>query len=332
MQSQSHVCFNVTLSSEQGLYDSNLNQTLLNNLRTTYNGKCLDGQFIVSVDSIVKRSLPNVIRRDLDAKVRTFVVANVTVIKYDQYDIVCDMKVAKIIPRGKIGLYDTLQCANNHCKVLMNLPEINEGERHPYSQNDVIPIKVNAALLKIKSSQVLIKAFPFIPSPPNEVVYKILPVETSELEYVQPIIEMVETTKLKFNNSKQELARIEFFTNLLTTYKNNVKPFGTQVDLLDLLNDLPSKKGLFIFVNHEEPMSNMKISLLTNKQIIERNLIVSTLSNTNPRYSMQAQLHAVAIEYVKHLEAIMKLAQTYDSDEMFERHQYIWTNYENHKL
>lgn len=80
---------------------------LLDHAEWMYEGKCRDGHYVKSIDRLIKRSLPNLIKWDLNAKVRVYVIVEAIVIRYDQYNFVTGMRIMKIIPAGKIGTFNT---------------------------------------------------------------------------------------------------------------------------------------------------------------------------------------------------------------------------------
>ena len=73
MKTNTQIEFNITIGNISSIYSKDFNHMLLQQAKELYQGKCYDKQYILSIDSIVKRSLPNLIRRDLDAKVRVFI-------------------------------------------------------------------------------------------------------------------------------------------------------------------------------------------------------------------------------------------------------------------
>ena len=77
---------NITIKDINAIYSTEYEQMLLDHAKIIYEKACRDGQYVQSINRIIKRSLPNLIKRDLDAKVRVYVVAEATVIRYDQYD------------------------------------------------------------------------------------------------------------------------------------------------------------------------------------------------------------------------------------------------------
>jgi len=88
---------NITIKDPQAIYSTNYEQMLLDHAKILYEKKCRDGQYIQSIDKLVKRSLPNLIKRDLTSKVRVYIVVEVTAIRYDKYDFINCMKIQKII-------------------------------------------------------------------------------------------------------------------------------------------------------------------------------------------------------------------------------------------
>lgn len=321
--------FNLTMSSTQGLYDRNFNATLLRCARENYEGKCYDKQLIVSIRRIVKRSLPNLIKRDLDAKVRCFVVVEAEVIRFDRYDTICDMKVIKTITRGKIGPHDLLECSNQYCKAIIQLNE----ELNEYKAGDIIPVKVGTASLHIQSTQVNIKAFPFIPLIETNVAYKISKLSNSDKECLDTFIESINSQlsiiqELETDSKKQ--GRIAFFKDLLYPFKEHKKSnIGTVHDLFEFVNSIDSHVNKYAYIDQSIDLNELKISTITAKQAEDNNIVIS---GSNPPQPMHMIMSIITSTYAKHLDTIINLSSTYLDNEMFERHQYLWNLYSKYKL
>ena len=160
---------NITIKDINAIYSTEYEQMLLDHAKIMYEGKCRDGRYVKSIDRLIKRSLPNLIKRDLDAKIRVFVVVEATVIRYDQYDFITGMKINKIIPAGKIGNFDMLECRNDHVVALI---KIKQGIDQ-FKVGDMIPIRVGQSMYKISNSHILVNGYPFLPYVPDQVYYSI---------------------------------------------------------------------------------------------------------------------------------------------------------------
>ncbi len=113
--------FNLVFSEIDLIYNGNIDDLIMHHIKNTYEKKCYKNQYIFSINKIVKRSMLNVIKRDLDSKVRVFVVIEATVIKYDELDTITTMKISQIIKKGKISMIDMLECKNDHALALLPL-------------------------------------------------------------------------------------------------------------------------------------------------------------------------------------------------------------------
>ena len=319
MKTNTQIEFNITIGNISSIYSKDFNHMLLQQAKELYEGKCYDKQYILSIDSIVKRSLPNLIRRDLDAKVRVFIVVEAVVLRFDKYDTVCNMTVNKIIPKGKIGPNDLLECSNEQCRALLKLNDTLTG----FKTGDIIPIKVGAALVKIQNTQVLINAYPFVPYIFDKIAYTIPKLSSSDKDQIiSTLVPMIENQmELVYSLDK----RSKYFEQLLYPYKTDKskKPIGNQVDLVEFLNNLDSYENEYVYIDQCINMSDMKVSILNTKQIGDNEIAIST-------NGMFASI--IAFMYVKHLDTICELTNTYIDDNVFEQHQYIWDLYEQNKF
>lgn len=325
MKVNTQIEFNITIGDISSIYSKNFDHMLLQQAKELYEKKCYDKQYILSIDSIVKRSLPNLIRRDFDAKVRVFIVVEAVVLRFDKYDTICNMTVNKIIPHGKIGPNDLLECSNEQCRALLKLNDTLTG----FKIGDIIPIKVGAALVKIQNTQVLINAYPFVPYISDKIAYVIPKLSTSDKEQIVstliPMIENQMTLVHSIESGSDTQKRYKYFEQLLYPYKTDKtkKPIGKQVGLLQFLNDLDSYENEYVYVDQCINMSDMKVSILNTKQIGDNEI---TIMNSNMFASI------IAFMYVKHLDTVYELSNTYVDDNVFEQHQYIWDLYKQNKF
>lgn len=101
------------------------------------------------------------------------------------------------------------------------------------------------------------------------------------------------------------------------------KPIGKQVGLLEFLNDLDSYENEYVYIDQCVNMSDMKVSILNTKQIGDNEIAIST----NGMFA-----NIITFMYVKHLDTICELTNTYIDDNVFEQHQYVWDLYEQNKF
>lgn len=293
---------------------------LLRTAREMYEKQCLDQQYIWSIDSLVKYSRPNLIRRDLDAKIRVFVIVQATVLRLDKYDTITGMHVVRIIPKGKIGPSDLLECANEYYRAILVL----DDQMNYFKVGDLIPIKVGETQHKILNDQVFITAYPFAPHQLPQVAYMIPKVsEQMQTHIHESLLPMVE--------AKQQLlascdpTRVKYFTQLLYPYKTDQSnsPFGSQIDLNILMSSLGSYEGKYICIDPKINLSNLQVSLLTEAELRDSDIqAMSDGSFTS----------IIIFAYVKHLNLICELSMLYLDPSTFAQHQYIWDLYEKNRL
>lgn len=327
MNFSAQIEFNLTISDTLSIYSKNYNNMLLQQCRSLYENKCMDQQYIVSIDKLIKRSLPNLIRRDLDAKVRVFVVVEATIIRFDKFDTITNMVVNKIIPKGKIGPYDLLECSNNICRALLQLDEKLIG----YNIGDIIPIKVGTALLKIQNPEVLINAYPFAPNKINKIVYLIPKFSTLEKDQIiNNLIPIIET-KLQLLENNSDTTSINYFEQLLYPFKSSFKKFiGKQIDLIQFINNLDKYEDEYVYIDQTINLSELKISILTRAQIDEHNKKNESNEIISSDNSMFISI--LIFTFAKHIDLIYELSTIYADKNVFTQHKYLWDLYENNKF
>jgi len=238
------------------------------------------------------------------------------------------MTVNKIIPHGKIGPNDLLECSNDQCRALLKLNDTLTG----FKPGDIIPIKVGAALVKIQNTQVLINAYPFVPHVFDKVAYTIPKLSSSDKgQIINTLVPMIE----KHMELVHKLdGRSKYFEQLLYPYKTDKskKPIGKQVDLLQFLNNLDTYENEYVYIDQYINMSDMKVSILNTKHIDDKGSEGTQGSHeiTISTNGMFASI--IAFMYVKHLDTICELTNTYTDDNVFDQHQYIWDLYEQNKF
>lgn len=300
---------NITIKDVNAIYSTDYDQMLLDHAKLMYQGKCSDGQYVKSIDRIVKRSLPNLIQRDLNTKIRVFAMVEAKVIRYDQYDFITGMKVTKIIPSGKIGAFDMVECRNDHVCALMRVQKDIES----FKVGDVIPIRVGESMYKIGNAHILVNGYPFLPYVPDRVVYsigKLLPDAKKYFnEMIMPLIQ-------------RELSRKDAcdkdiwnkFSNLLHPFKKEEEP----KKMIDITNIESIENGTF-GINPKVNMKHMKIS---NSK--ESASIVYDDSKT--------ALTRIMFEFVKWIETINDLCEQYPTNDAFNSMKHVWDLYEQHKF
>ncbi len=303
---------NITVKDINAIYSTDYDQMLLDHAKLMYQGKCRDGQFVKSIDKLVKRSLPNLIRRDLNAKIRIYIVVEATAIRYDQYDIIPGMKISQIIPNGKINDMDMIQCRNDHVVALMR---IKKGVEQ-FKVGDIIPIRVGQSLYKIGDQHVLVNGVPFLPYVPDQVMFSIGKLTAEAKTYyttmVLPLIEQELARKGQLNS-----ARWEQFAKLMHPYKKETKGSGT----IDITNVDAIQNGTF-GVDHHTNMAELKISSAE-----PRASEAVTIVSEEPK----SALTRLVFPFVKWLQVVNDFTEQYTSDEEFNKLDHIWKLYSENK-
>lgn len=306
---------NITIKDINAIYSTEYEQMLLDHAKLMYANTCRDGQYIKSIDKLVKRSLPNLIKRDLIAKVRVYIVVEATVIRYDQYDFITGMKVNKIIQAGKIGNFDMVECRNDHVVALM---KVKKGIEH-FKVGDIIPIRVGQSMYKIGNQHILVNGYPFLPFVPDQVYYTIDELTDSNKEhYKSSILPLIER-ELKRKETLDK-KRWETFSKLLHPFKT--QPSSKSSSEVDLMDVNMIQKGLF-GIDHQMDMSKLKLS--NYKSNSSDSIIVV---NERPNIA----LTCIGFAFVKWIETINNLTEQYNTDADYKSLDHIWDLYSEHKF
>jgi len=304
---------NITIQDINAIYSTEYEQMLLDHAKLMYQGKCRDGQYVKSIDRLVKRSLPNVIKRDLSAKVRVYIVVEATVIRYDQYDFITGTKISKIIPAGKIGNFDMIETRNDHAVVLM---KIQKGIEQ-FHIGDTVPVRVGQTMYKIGNGHILVNGFPCVPYVPDQVLYSFgrMTAETKE-HYTKMILPLIKRELDR--KEKLDQKRWNEFSELLYPYKKASKASGSIK-----ITDIDSIENGHFGVDYKINLSEMKI-YQTEPKASE----LSMIANETPNVA----LTRLSIHFVKWLETINDLAECYATDEDYHALDHVWDIYREHKL
>ena len=306
---------NITIKDINAIYSTEYEQMLLDHAKILYEGKCRDGQYVKSIDRLIKRSLPNLIKRDLTAKVRVYIVVEATVIRYDQYDFITGMKVNKIIPAGKIGNFDMIECRSDHVVALMKI----KSGIEMFKVGDVIPIRVGQSMYKIGNGHILVNGYPFLPFVPDQVYYSIGELSNKEKEHFKEMILPLVNREMK-RKEAMDKTRWEKFAKLLFPYKT--KPVSTKSGFVNLLDVNSLTKGFF-GVDHHTNLSDLQVS-----RIEPGDLESITISGE----SHKVALNSIGFQYVKWIGAINDLMEIYSEDESFDQLKHVWDLYAENKL
>lgn len=304
---------NITIKDINAIYSTEYEQMLIDHAKILYEGKCRDGQYVKSIDRLIKRSLPNLIKRDLSAKTRVYIVVEATVIRYDQYDFITGMKIDKIITAGKIGNFDLIQCTNDHVVCLMRMQQGIEQ----FKVGDIIPVRVGQSMYKIGNSHILVNGYPFLPYVPDQTCYAI-PKHTSEVKtYYQNMIAPLINRELAKKETLDK-TRWELFANLLHPYQSKSTKRG-DVDILDID---AIQNGAF-GIDYTIDMTKLQF-VSSDRKPTEDITIISE--------DAKIALTRIAFQFVKWLSVINELTQQYGTDEVYNQYNHIWILYTENKL
>lgn len=327
--------FNVTISNIENIYCKNYNNMLLNYIKSFYEGKCYKSCYIKNINNIVRRSLPKIIRRDLQkCKFRIDVMVDVNIIKYDINDIVVGARVTKCINNtvsdndindiavgSKISNFGSsisdndsvVMCENDHSKILIKNNKILSSIK----KDQIIPIIVGAISYNIYKDSILINAFPFIPKLKQEIIYKIDKLIDSDKEYlnqyVLPKVNLINNIKKDIIQNKKMENRWEYFNNLLYPYKKDLTENYNCVSISDY--DITG----FIVVNSKIRVDKFKIAIIAN---VEEGYVEERAINVY-------ELHM--INYIKYIDVVNNLTKIYLEDDIFNDHLNIFKLYQDNK-
>ncbi len=303
---------NITIKDINAIYSTNYDQMLLDHAKLMYERKCRDGQYVKSIDELVKRSLPNLIRRDLNAKVRVYIVVKATVIRYDQYDYVTGMKIMKVIPSGKISNFDMIECRNDHVVALMKIQKGVED----FKVGDIIPIGVGQSMYKIGNSHILVNGYPFVPYVPDTVEYTFSSITEADKKYYQAMI--ISLLEAQLNRKKTlDQDRWNMFSDLMYPFKSKAKEVKG-VSIFDIDTKHTGPYG----IDYHQSLSNLKIY----SDLSKRSQNVITLHEDT-----KTALTRIVFQFVKHIELINNLVEQYPTDDSFNKVKYIWDAYNEEK-
>ena len=311
--------FNLVSSEIDLIYNGNIDELILHHIKNHYEKTCYKNQYIFSINKIIKRSNINIIRRDLDCKVRIFVVIEATVIKYDELDTITTMKISQIIKKGKISMIDMLECKNDHALALLPLNE----SMVEYKVGDVIPIKIGKMTYKIGRHHISISAYPFLPHQVNNIIYQIDSLTSEEKSYllknIIPIYNNIMEKKNDLYKSKEFKIRFDYFTELIYPY---VKDKSKEIKSRNIKNLFDLETSGYIKLSNEIPLTELKI--ITVDSVDDSiNLITDKAINVYQKLIFNA---------CKELNTIINLSNDYLDPVIFNSHTYLFEHYKNLKF
>lgn len=296
---------NIAIGEMEIIYSKDYDNIILNKGKEIYEKKCYKNQYIYSIDSIVKRSLCKLIKRNADGFIRFDIIYNITIIKPNIGDIICNVTVDNIINNNDQNI---LHCNNDH--ILAFLDNTNKLD---ITIDQVIPIIVGGIEFNIFKPKILINSYPFIPILTDNKWYKVHKMSELDIKY---LTDNILTTVTIIENKRDEILKIKnnrwnYFDNLLYKYKKD-KVNTKLIDLLDF-----QELG-FIKLDDTLHLSNKKI--LYSKS--EEEYLNDNMINIYEMYLMN---------YIKYIDTVNQLSTCYHEEDIFNKHQNIFKIYSDNK-
>lgn len=311
---------NLTIKDINAIYSSNYEDMLLWHARAMCEHQCRDGKYVQSIDRLVKRSQATLVKRDLSAKVRVYVVVEATAIRYDQYDFVTGMTVSKIIPSGKIGPFDMLECTNDHAIALLKLQE---GDMHARNikVGDKIPIRVGQAMYKIGNSRILINGFPCLPFVPTQVLCSMgKPSESAKQYFSTTMLPLIERELARKSSLDQD--QWEWFSTLLHPFKTTADPKDIAATSSVRITDVGSIGNGLFGVSSRVSMSTLTLFELQPNA----GESVDVITEAPERAIARLCLH-----FIKWLETVNNLVEDYPTKDAADKLEFMWARYQEQK-
>lgn len=301
---------NITIKDINAMYSTDYETMLLDHAKLMYQGTCRGGQYVRKILRLVRRSLSNLIKRDLNAKVRVYIVVEAEVIRYDQFDIITGVTVQKVIPAGKFGNVGMLECRNEHVVALMKI----YGDE--FKVGDIIPIRVGQSMYKIGNTHILVNGYPFVPYVPERIYVNLTRATTNSDEYYQTMVKPLIDRELARKSELDQEIWSEF-SQLLHPYKTEST---SGKDMVSMLDASAFHNGT-ISIDSTVNMSELKLSTMESPP-------VSRVTAETPT----ATITRLGFRFVKWLEVVNDLTELYATDGQRNKVNHVWQFYEEHKL
>jgi hypothetical protein len=319
--------FNLIINDMNEYYNAESDEALvMYYVKTNYEKSCYQNQFIIEFVSVVKHSQPEIVNKDLSAKIRIYAVVRAKVIKYDMLDIVTGMKVSQIINKGKIRNQDMMECRNDHCISLMILDQrMKIGDDYPFNIGDIINVKVGNASYMIGKPNITVAAYPFITHEIENSIFCIQPLEDEDKTYLTQNIIPIYTDLLKKKQTMEgEDAefkdRVKYFTSLLYPFKKDKRK---EIKSSDLKNVLDLSDSGFVSASKVHMDSELKMVVYHNVDTSATTVINDHAINVYQK---------MIIDAIKQLSVIIDMATLYKDPTAFEKHTYLFDMYEASKM
>lgn len=317
---KTRIEYSLKITNPSEIYSPTPEETILEHLRTIYEKKCMNLIYVKKLHRIIKRSLPNVIKRDnANCAVRTNIIVEADVIKYDTYDIIVGCKVfTDPIQKGTIDFQSAILCKNDHAAIMINTSD----KLSSIQKDQIIPVVVGGISYGNQKHMIRVNAYPFIPIIQSEVIYKIEPLSEENKQYLQESVysqlnKVLEEREEILKDSKKK-KRWDFFNDLMYPYKKPKDVIEKKIKHSFFpITDM--EQSGYIIQSSKHPMHHMECIRLESEPdtfIIEKSINVYEI------YIMNV---------MKFIDVINKLTLCYENDTVFQSHQNIFNIYKDNK-
>ena len=310
----------VTLKDVNIIYSIDIDNILLNKIKDTFEKKCYKSCYILLVNKIIRRSNLNFNNKDLNASVNISIMFEATILKYDIYDIINNVKIITITD-------DKIICQSDSSSILIK----SDKNLDSFKMNQIISVRVGKCSYTTGESKISITAFPFIPIIEEDIFYKIKELTKNEKEelnnsYIMNIIN--EEENIKKDILKKLKNKWNYFNNLLYPYKTN-KKLNKNIKEIDIFNfDLIGIN--IISLSSHQNISNQKIYLI-NSDIKSNQKKFG--SEEFPIEEKSLSIYIILLtKYYKHIKCINELSNLYSDTETFDNHINIFDLYIKYKV
>lgn len=316
MRINTNLELSISILDIDEIYSRDYNEMLLHHAKLVYEKKCFKNMYIDSINHIIKRSMPTIIKRDIHhCKFRVHIIFDVDVIKYDEHDIIVGAKVTDVIQKGRIdSRQDVIICKTENATILINHSNI----LSTIEKNQLIPIIVGGINYNTMKPTILINAYPFIPITKEKRVYKIDSLTPENIQYLESYVytklndKMDEMKEIISNPKKKK--RWEYFVDLMYPYKK--KKYSEEKE--ELVSIFDKTISGYVTLSDIYPMHTMEFikTKETDDFIVEKAINVYEI---------------FIMEFIKYIDTINQLTLTYSDDTVFDSHQNIFNIYKDNK-
>ena len=317
---------NITLVSVNEIYETNINDLLIDKIKQDLERKCYKSCFILSINKIIARSDINFNNKDLNASANISVKFEASILQYDKYDIVNNIKITAITEQKII-------CQSENSSIFIQY----EDRLSDYKTGQIIPIKIGVCKYYLGEDSISINAFPFVPlleSIGDDTYYNInnlTDIQIAELNNLDIIkkIESVEEEKKKILSLKNN--RWDHFNELLYPYKSikKINKNNKEINLLDF-DKLESDKTNTIYLPASYDISK-KSFLLVNKTNKTNQKKFSDENYPVEENSLIPYIIYLT-KYYKHIKSVNEMSVTYSDDDIFNDNESVFDIYRQNKL